>query len=235
MWHMIMEGKYDESKVALVATIARAIWGNRNEVCNGGKRKSGCELVQWTSRYLKEYYAAIDRPTKVPDVQVVRWTPPLSDKYKINVDGAVFKDQKAARVGVFIWDCNGQVIATLSKKINAPLGPLDAKAKAVEAGVQFAKDIGIQDVILEGDSLTVLNALCGNTSPPSLVAAVVAGIKVLSCYLRQVEFSHVRRQCNRPAHLLAKHGFGIVDFIAWLEENPCFIEQSLHHDVSCLN
>ena len=71
----------------------------------------------------------------------------------------------------------------MSKKINAPLGPLDAKAKAVEAGVQFAKDIGIQDVILKGDSLTVLNALCGNTSPPSLVAAVVAGIKVLSCYL----------------------------------------------------
>ena len=165
----------------------------------------------------------------------MRWTPPPSDKYKINVDGVVFKDQKAAGVGVLTRDCNGQVIAALSKKINAPLGPLEAEAKAVEAGIQFAKDIGIQDVILEGDSLTVLNALCGNTSPPSSVAAVVAGIKVLSCYLRQVEFSHVRRQCNRPAHLLAKHASGIVDFMAWLEENPYFIEQFLHHDVSCLN
>ena len=123
----------------------------------------------------------------------------------------------------------------MSKKINAPLGPLEAEAKAVEAGIQFAKDIGIHDVILEGDSLTVLNALCGNTSPPSSVAAVVASIKVLSCYLRQVEFSHVRRQCNRPAHLLAKHASSIVDFMAWLEENPYFIEQFLHHDVSCLN
>ena len=151
------------------------------------------------------------------------------------MDGAVFKDQKAVGVGVLTRDCNGQVIAALSKKINAPLGPLEAEAKAVEAGVQFAKDIGIQDVILEGDSLTVLNALCGNTSPPSSVAVVVAGIKVLSCYLRQVEFSHVRRQCNRPAHLLAKYASGIVDFMAWLEENPYFIEQFLHHDVSCLN
>ena len=151
------------------------------------------------------------------------------------MDGAVFKDQKAVGVGVLTRDCNGQVIAALSKKINAQLGPLEAEAKAVEAGIQFAKDIGIQDVILEGDSLTVLNALCGNTSPPSSVAAVVAGIKVLSCYLRQVEFSHVRRQCNRPAHLLAKHASGIVDFMAWLEENPYFIEQFFHHDVSCLN
>ena len=140
--------------------------------------------MQWTSRYLREYYVTIDRPAKVLDVQVVRWTPPPLDKYKINVDAAVFKDQKAAGVGVLIRDCNGQVIAALSKKINAPLGPVEVEAKVVEAGVQFTKDIGIQDIILEGDSLTVLNALGGNTSPRSSVAAVVAGIKVLSCYLR---------------------------------------------------
>uniref|UniRef100_A0A7N2KNN9 Uncharacterized protein n=1 Tax=Quercus lobata TaxID=97700 RepID=A0A7N2KNN9_QUELO len=61
---------YDESKVALVATIAWAIWGNRNEVRNGSKKKSGNELVQWTSHYLKEYYAALERPATVPAVQV---------------------------------------------------------------------------------------------------------------------------------------------------------------------
>ena len=123
----------------------------------------------------------------------------------------------------------------MSKKIKAPLGPLEIEAKAVEAGLQFARDIGIQDCIFEGDSLTVFNAICGNSLPPSSVAAVVSGIKTLSCQLRRVDFSHVRRQCNTPAHLLAKHAEGIVDFIAWLEENPCFIEQSLHHDVLCLN
>ena len=178
---------------------------------------------------------ALDRPATVPEVQVERWTPPPPDRYKVNVDGAVFKAQKAVGVGVLIRDCNGQVIAALSKRINAPLGPLETEAKAFEAGVQFAKDIGVQDIIIEGDSLTVVNALCGNTSPPSSVAAVIAGIKVLSGFVRQLDYSHVRRQCNRPAHLLAKHASGIIDFIAWLEENPCFIEQSLHHDVLNLN
>ena len=235
MWHMMMEGAYDESKVALVATLAWAMWGNRNEVRNGGKKKTGCELVQWTSRYLKEYYAALFRPATDREVKVARWAPPPPGRYKINVDGAVFKAQKAAGIGVLIRDCQGQVIAAMSKKIKAPLGPLETKAKAVEAGLQFARDIGIQDCIFEGDSLTVFNAICGNSLPPSSVAAVLSGIKTLSCQLRRVDFSHVRRQCNTPAHLLAQHAKDIVDFIAWLEENPCFIEQSLHHDVLCLN
>ncbi|XP_075645445.1 uncharacterized protein LOC142616482 [Castanea sativa] len=229
-----MGGTYDESEVALIATIAWAIWGNRNEVRNGGKKKSGCELVQWTSRYLKEYYATLERPATDLEVQVMRWSPPPPDRYKINVVGAVFKAQKAAGVGVLIRDCRGQVIAALSKKINAPLRPVEFEAKAVEAGVQFVREIGIQDFIIEGDSLTVFNALCGNTSPPSSVATVVSGIKVLSGYSSRVNF-HVHRQCNRPAHLLAKYAVGIVDFVAWLEENSCFIEQYLHHDVSCLN
>ena len=46
-----------------------------------------------------------------------------------------------------------------------------------------------------------------------------------------VEFSHVRRQGNRPAHLLAKHASDVADFTAWIEENPCFLEQALIHDV----
>ena len=133
---------------------------------NGGKKKSGGELVQWTSRYLKEYYTALDRPATAPKIQAERWTPPPSDRYKVNVDGVVFKAQKAVGVGVLIRDCHGQVIAALSKRINAPLGPLETEAKAIEARVQFARDIGVQDIIIEGDSLTVVNALCGNTSLP---------------------------------------------------------------------
>ena len=36
---------------------------------------------------------------------------------------------------------------------------------------------------------------------------------------------------NKPAHLLAKHAISIVDFMVWMEENPYFLEQALHHDV----
>ena len=100
----------------------------------------------------------------------------------------------------------------------------------MEAAVQFARDIGVQDCIIEGDSLITYNALSGNTPPPSSVEAVISGIRVLSGFLRRVKFSHVRRQCNRPMHQLVR----VVGFIVWLEENHKYkIILNIFHMVTC--
>ena len=62
-------------------------------------------------------------------------------------------------VGVLIRDEEGNIIGALSKKIWVPLKAIEIEAKAVEVGLQFAKDLSIRDFILEGDSLFVINAL----------------------------------------------------------------------------
>lgn len=58
-------------------------------------------------------------------------------------------------MGLVIRDSHGQVVVALSKKINSPLGALEVEAKAFEAELQFAKDVGIFYFIIEGDSLVV--------------------------------------------------------------------------------
>ena len=64
-----------------------------------------------------------------------------------------------------------------------------------------------------------------------MVTPIIYGIPD-SCYdIRNVRFSNVKHKENTPAHLLAKHACGIVDFLVWMEENPYFLEQALHHDV----
>ena len=104
----------------------------------------------------------------------------------------------------------------------------------MEVGLQFAKDLSIQDFIIEGDSLLVINALKELSPPPSSVAAIISNSLLVSQEFRQVVFSHVCRQSNRPAHLLAKYAFGIDDFSVWLEEEPCFLNQALIQDVTLL-
>ena len=44
-------------------------------------------------------------------------------------------------------------IQALSKKIDAPLGPLEIEAKAFEVGLQFTKDVGIHDLIFWRETL----------------------------------------------------------------------------------
>ena len=153
-------------------------------------------------------------------------------RYKVNVDGAVFSAQKSSGVGVMIKDANGQVIAALSRKFNAPLGSLDVEAKAFEVGLEFARDVGIHDFIIKGDSLVLYNALCGSSTPPFVMEFVVRGILMSYGPLDRIDFSHVKRQGNKPGHLLAKHALGIADYLTWMEETPCFLEQALLHDIS---
>ena len=233
LWNLMVVRKYDEERVAMVVTVAWAIWANRNEVRNGKRKRTGRDIVQWTSQYLAGYLAANDSPRFTsPETLIPHWTPPMGLRYKVNVDGAVFRSQKTAGVGVVVRDSNGLVVAALSRKINSPLGALEVEAKAVEAGISFARDIGIADFTVEGDSLVVYNSLSGQSDPPSSVAHVISGILGMYGIGLWIDFSHIRRQGNRPAHLLAKYASNLDDYMTWMEENPCFLEQALLHDVS---
>ncbi|KAK9990307.1 hypothetical protein SO802_025292 [Lithocarpus litseifolius] len=96
-------------------------------------------------------------------------------------------------VGVMVRDWNGQFLAAMSRKIHAPLGPPTAEAKAFELGLQFAKQLGITDFILEGDLLIVSRALNHSSSVPVSIDAVIMGIgKANSLEFLNVDFSHVK-------------------------------------------
>ena len=77
----------------------------------------------------------------------------------------------------------------------------------------------------------VYRALAGLSPSVALEATIVYGI-LDSCHeVLNVRFSHEWRKRNTHAHLLAKRACGIVDFLVWIEENSCFLEQALHYDV----
>ena len=62
--------------------------------------------------------------------------------------------------------------------------------------------------------------------------SIIYGIQSSCNDVRKVLFPHICRQGNRPVHILAKHAISIVDFKVWMEENPYFLKQALHRDVT---
>ena len=174
--------------------------------------KSATRIGSDALEYLAEYQECVAVPKQRRDVQPEVWKPLPRGMFKLNVDRAVFADQRAAGVDALIRDEEGNVIGALSKKISTPLKAVEIEAKAVEVGLQFAKDLSVQEFILEGDSLLVIKALKDLSPPPSSVAAIISSSLCVSQEFRQVVFSYIRRQGNRTAHLLAKYASGIDDF-----------------------
>ncbi|XP_030936394.1 uncharacterized protein LOC115961575 [Quercus lobata] len=205
LWSLCMEVESSPELVAKMVTRAWVLWGNRNEMHKGGKRKSGLELVRWATQYLEEYYATtiVEPDVRPPSIQPVRWLPPQGQTYKANVDGAVFAKLKAVGIGVVIQDKEGRVKAALSKKIMLPLGPVEAEAKAVEVGVQFAKDVGIRDVMVEGDSLIMQHALNELAPPPPLVDAVIVDIEASCAEFHHIAFTRVSSR-KQPSPSISK-------------------------------
>ena len=83
----------------------------------------------WLLEFQEATDAAIPLLSK-PELQPC-WLPPYNQLYKVNVDGAIFKARKESGVGAIIRDANGLVVAALSKKIHAPLGPFRGGSKSI--------------------------------------------------------------------------------------------------------
>ena len=170
LWYGVFDAEWDALQIERMIIVAWALWSSRNEIRTGGVKKSALKIVNDALEYLAEYQACVKDHEKPRSVQPALWKPPPLNKFKINIDGAVFASQKAAGVGVLVRDADGRTIGALSKKIWAPLKAVEVEAKAVETRLQFAKDLLIHDFILESDSLLVTNAMKELSPPPSSVA-----------------------------------------------------------------
>ena len=104
-----------------------------------------------------------------------------------------------------VRDEKGNVIAAMSRKLDFPLGVLETEAKALEIGVNFAKEVGLRDVVFEGDSLLIINAVHSSGEAAASVQNIIHGVLRNAQCFGTFDFLHIKRQGNAPAHLLAQH------------------------------
>ena len=182
---------------------------------------------------MEEFREANERESCLNPALPIRWHPSNPPQFKINVDGVVFKDQRATGFGMVIRDSQGLVLAAMSKKIPATLAVLEAEAKSMETTIHFAWEMGFKEVYFETDSCTLKNILTGISMAPASIETIMESILAQVDKFRFVSFTHVKRDGNRPAHILAQFAKQVSDFVVWLEETPNLIEDACSQDVSC--
>ena len=107
---------------------------------------------------------------------VHHWCPPSHARFKANFDGAVFQSSNEASIGVVIRDHRGEIIGSLSLHIPLPPTVAEVEALVCRQAVLFSKELCLHEVLFEGDSQIVINALVDGRAEQSIYGHIIVDI-----------------------------------------------------------
>lgn len=91
---------------------------------------------------------------------------------------------------------------------------------AAARALVFAREIGVDNIILEGDSSAVFKAFQGKDQSLSACGLLIDDVKLLSRSFFELLCFHTRREGNKLAHSLAPHAIKVFSFDIWMKFVP---------------
>ncbi|KAJ1432360.1 Ribonuclease H domain [Sesbania bispinosa] len=162
--------------------------------------------------------------------RLVRWNPPDVGYIKVNVDGSCNTSSGFCGAGGLLHGCDSQWLAGFSMNLGK-VGVLAAELYAIRQGLMICLDMGFNYIWCESDSKEAIR-LCLLFVIPlhHRLAVVIADIHQLMRQSNRCLISHVFREGNSSANLLAKHGVTQVDSFKLRHEPPTFMGSALLAD-----
>nr|POF24766.1 putative ribonuclease h protein [Quercus suber] len=217
----------EKMDVALLAFTSWAIWNRRNQV---RLKETACPLdqIHGLSKDRTYEFQLLHQTVGTPQHRNhVRWKPPDRGSYKVNYDGAISAQQVKAGIGVIIRNEDGAIMALMIQQLPLPTTVAQVEALATRREVEFALELGMTKVIMEGDSEVICKELQDPSTSLALHGHIIQDIKCLSNAFQCINFPHVRRQGNTVAHALAKMAVTEPNQTVWMEGVP----PDIHHIV----
>ena len=118
-------------------------------------------------------------------------------------------------------------MASMSQQLPLPTIVAMVEALAARKAVEFALELGLTKVIMEGDSEVICRELQDPSSSLALHGHILQDVKCLSSALQFVRYFYVYRQGNNVAHALAKRALREPNLTVWMEDVP----PDIHHIV----
>ena len=143
----------------------------------------------------------------------------------------MFKSFNLAGIGVVIGDRRGDVVAALSMPTALASTVTDLEALACHRAVLFATEKDLQNVIFEGDSISVINAIVQENSILISYGDIVDDIRSLVSVFQSFQFAFVHRSGNVVTDALAKKAKCLAGYREWLGNLPSDISQLVDFDV----
>ena len=125
---------WNHAQPDLFAMTVWMIWNQRNQIWHRIPSCNTDQLAQVAIERLNEFVAGLPPTNPAPQKSKVVWKPPPTGMFKLNFDGAVFKQENKSGVGVAIRDCKG---LALQKTVLLRWVKITAKTQKSTAKVTF--------------------------------------------------------------------------------------------------
>ncbi|KAG8472944.1 hypothetical protein CXB51_034842 [Gossypium anomalum] len=129
-----------------------------------------------------------------------RCRPPAVPFIKINFDAAFRATTSISYSGIIVRDGRLRILSTRAS-------PFAAEALACLQSLKVGRDPGLREVMVEGDSLSVIKKARSENLDRLAIGPYILDIKNEAGKFKEVRFTYVSRSANRSAHSLAKEGF----------------------------
>jgi hypothetical protein len=127
------------------------------------------------------------------------------------------------RVGILVCDHEGKVKVAKCVMKALIIDPIVAEGVRAWLSVELCHQLGFQRVVLEGDSLEIIQALCKEKCWSSY-GHLINDVKTLLHVIPQWEIHHVRRYSNIAVHRMAKMALTIWEDCLWVDSIPKYIQ-----------
>jgi ribonuclease HI len=214
----------------LFSEIARRIWLRRNGWIFDGQFSHPNNLVQVAEAALIEYEQATKHEERRDGALLectAPWMKPDCGWAKVNVDAAFDKGGRKMGFGIIIRDQEGKFLAAKSAIRMGRWELAAAEALATYLGVLLGQEMGVQQMILEGDAKQVTEAIRAKEGNDSMIGHLINDVRQCLKNIPRWQVNHVFREANRVAHELAKHALKQANDIVWVDECPSCIRDIL--------
>ena len=193
------------------------IWNQRNHVRLHKPCCASDQIATQAKERFQEFRAVLPpkppRTTRTKDI----WKPPDAGHFKINFDGAIFRNENRCGIGVVIRDHTGFVIASLVQSISRAYQPIEVEALAAARALEFGQEIRIGGAVLEGDLELIINFLKAGGNTIASVEPLIQDVILFSNSYSELLYS-CRREGNSLAHSLATYSSNVSNHVVWMEE-----------------
>lgn len=111
----------------------------------------------------------------------------------------------------------------------------EAQVLACRRALEFAVDVGFEELVIEGDNSTVIYSIASLWALLSRLGNIYVDIHLLATGSKCKSFSCVKCEANSVAHSLAIYARSIDEDIIWMEESPPPALKALYLDSLSLN